>query len=61
MGLFSSNKAWTTQARNDEKGRRAMQTANRRAAAQARRDNREHMIKHPVSHLSGSIFRSIFQ
>jgi hypothetical protein len=57
MGLFSSDKAWTTQARNDERNRRAMQAAKHRRAAQARRDNREHMIKHPVSHLFGSIFR----
>jgi hypothetical protein len=61
MGLFSSDKAWTTQARNDEKNRRAMQAAKARRAAQARQANRKHMIEHPVSHLSGSIFRSIFR
>ena len=61
MGLLNSNKAWTTQASNDGKNRRAMQAAKTCAAAQARRDNRKHMIEHPVSHLSGSIFRSIFR
>jgi hypothetical protein len=57
MGIFSSDKAWTTQARNQDRNRRAAQKAKHRRAAKLRADNRRHIIEHPARHLFGSIFR----
>jgi hypothetical protein len=57
MGLLSSNQDWTSQARIQDKNRKANAKAKQARAARARRDNRKHMIEHPASHIFRSIFR----
>ena len=48
MGWLGSGKQWTSQARSDDRARRAHQETARRRAADARRANRAHARQHPA-------------
>ena len=57
MGIFSSDKQWSNQARITARRQHQRTARKYRNEKQARRANRRHAIEHPVSH-AWSMFRT---